>query len=196
MNSRGNNLLMEEKERTRVNKALPRLEQVKFPSLFLCRVELMIFTSGASRTHRSLGGQPGQGVPGRRDQLHRLHPGPGQLLDGLDFICSMIQLYPSERAALPGPGGGKEGQGEGQEGDAAPRDQVWCQAVHPSQVERFVFQHLQVLISHFSKPAGHNNTKTPRKMPPTPKNLVRSNSSRLAQKVVSGNFCHSHFDLT
>ena len=30
MNSRGNNLLMEEKERNKVNKALPRLEQVKF----------------------------------------------------------------------------------------------------------------------------------------------------------------------
>ena len=35
MNARGNNLLMEEKERNKVNKALPRLEEVKFPCLLL-----------------------------------------------------------------------------------------------------------------------------------------------------------------
>ena len=39
-----------------------------------------------------------------------------------------------------------------------------------------------------AKLKAHNNTKTPRKMPPTPRStLPRSNSSRLVQKVVSEN---------
>ena len=40
MNARGNNLLMEEKERNKVNKALPRLAEVKFPFLLPFLAEL------------------------------------------------------------------------------------------------------------------------------------------------------------
>ena len=83
---------------------------------------------GASRPHRRLGGQPGQGVSGRGDKLHRLHSGP-------------------ERSAPAGSRGREAGQGQGQEGDPSPRDQVRRQALDPSQVKRSVLPHSFLSIS-------------------------------------------------
>ena len=55
----------------------------------------------------------------------------------------------------------------------------------PAKLRGECYLILFFLFHLFLPRSAHNNTKTPRKMPPTPKNLIRSNSSRLAQKVVS-----------
>merc|ERR550539_137738 len=130
MNSRGNNLLMEEKERSKVNKALPRLEQ----------------------------------------ELHDLiaawevNQGREFLVGGTNFTA-FIQTQKEQH----------------------PQD-LQEEKLAKEKAKKETLLHETRFGARPSTPAklrAHNNTKTPRKMPPTPKNLVRSNSSRLAQKVSS-----------
>ena len=47
----------------------------------------------------------------------------------------MIDLVILERSTQPGPRGREAGEGEGQEGDSPPRDQVRREALDPSQAE-------------------------------------------------------------
>ena len=135
MNSRGNNLLLEEKERSKVNKALPRLEQVRFPCFLLLSgaddFYFRSFTISSPPGRPPRAGSSWSGVPTSPPSSRTRSVG----FDDLGENCSMIQLVPIERAAPPGPGGREAGQGQGQEGDSSARDQVRSQAIHPSQVE-------------------------------------------------------------
>merc|ERR1719219_2810503 len=130
MNARGNNLLLEEKERNKVNKALPRLEE----------------------------------------ELHDLiaaweaNQGREFLVGGTNFTA-FIQAQ-------------KDQHNQDLEDEKLAREKA----------KKETLLHETRFGARPSTPAklrAHNNTKTPRKMPPTPKNLIRSNSSRLAQKVSS-----------
>ena len=58
MNARGNSLLLEEKERSKVNKALPRLEEVKFPCLLFFLAEISDVFYSRSFTTSSPPGRP------------------------------------------------------------------------------------------------------------------------------------------
>merc|ERR1719219_308016 len=130
MNARGNNLLLEEKERNKVNKALPRLEE----------------------------------------ELHDLiaaweaNQGREFLVGGTNFTA-FIQAQ-------------KDQHNQDLEDEKLAREKA----------KKETLLHETRFGARPSTPAklrAHNNTKTPRKMPTTPRNLVRSNSSRLAQKVSS-----------
>merc|ERR1719436_627790 len=130
MNSRGNNLLLEEKERSKVNKALPRLEQ----------------------------------------ELHELIAA-WEVTQGREFLVGGTNFTAFIAAQ-------KEQHQQDLEDEKLARDKA----------KKETLLHETRFGAKPSTPAklrAHNNTKTPRKMPPTPKNLIRSNSSRLAQKVSS-----------
>jgi len=137
INARGNSLLMEEKERNKVNKALPRLEQ----------------------------------------ELHDLianweaEQGREFLVGGTNFAAFIANQ--------------REEHHQGLESEKLAREKAKKEnLLHETR--------FGAKPSTPAKLKGHNNTKTPRKMPPTPRsvsnlasNLPRSNSSRLVQKVSS-----------
>merc|ERR1719219_1031538 len=130
MNARGNNLLMEEKERNKVNKALPRLEE----------------------------------------ELHDLIAA-WEAKQGREFLVGGTNFTAFIQAQ-------KDQHHQDLEDEKMARDKA----------KKETLLHETRFGAKPSTPAklrAHNNTKTPRKMPPTPKNLIRSNSSRLAQKVSS-----------
>ena len=168
MNSRGNNLLLEEKERSKVNKALPRLEQVRFPCFLLLSgaddFDFRSFTISSPPGRPPRAGSSWSGAPTSPPSSRTR-----SVWVDLGGNFSMIQLDTLERAAPPGPGGGKAGQGEGQEGDSSPRDKVRCQALHPCQVERFVFQCPLPLNSNFSNLQPSTTPRPPGRCPPPPR---------------------------
>merc|ERR1719219_970108 len=130
MNARGNNLLMEEKERNKVNKALPRLEE----------------------------------------ELHDLIAA-WEAKQGREFLVGGTNFTAFIQAQ-------KDQHHQDLEDEKMARDKA----------KKETLLHETRFGAKPSTPAklrAHNNTKTPRKMPPPPKNLIRSNSSRLAQKVSS-----------
>lgn len=133
MNARGNNLLMEEKERNKVNKALPRLE---------------------AELHELISSW--EAAEGREF-----------LVGGTNFTAFIANQKKEHNQAL---------ESEKLAREKAKKENL----LHETR--------FGAKPSTPAKLKGLNNTKTPRKMPPTPKsmsNLTRSNSSRLVKKVSS-----------
>merc|ERR1719251_746166 len=121
MNARGNNLLMEEKERNKVNKALPRLEE----------------------------------------ELHELIAA-WEAAQGREFLVGGTNFTAFIAAQ-------KEQHQQDLEDEKLARDKA----------KKETLLHETRFGAKPSTPAklrAHNNTKTPRKMPPTPRSLIKSNS--------------------
>ena len=133
MNARGDDLLMEEKERNRVNRVLPRLE---------AELHELISSWEAAQ-------------------------GREFLVGGTNFTAFIANQKEEHNQAL---------ESEKLAREKAKKENL----LHETR--------FGAKPSTPAKLKGFNNTKTSKKMPPTPKsmsNLTRSNSSRLVQKVSS-----------
>ena len=172
MNARGNSLLLEEKERNKVNKALPRLEQELHDLIARWEQEqgreflvggtnFAAFIANQVRLRRLLGISLTFQFFRKKNicRVSRPRSWPGRRLRRKTY-CTRPDLVPS----LP------------------PQPSLKVSPSPPGHVS-----------SSIKLVAALNNTKTPRKMPPTPKSTFgRSNSSRLVSKVVS----HSRSELS
>ena len=111
MNARGNNLLMEEKERNKVNKALPRLEAELH--------ELISNWEAAQGREFLVGGTNFTAFIANQVSLV------------MSVNCGSVLLLSSpERRTPAGPGVREARQGEGKEGEPPPRDTVRGKTVH------------------------------------------------------------------